>query len=169
MIKQLLNDRIYPWTLAGLDDEMRELTRMHCRRAPHNLPSVRGPQARGNPALAMTRNPVRAYCRGPDAADRDAVWLFSILVLFSRTSNGFSLGRDLSDRVVERPRRLAEPRRPAVRHVKAVLDADAKFAGDVDARFVRSEEHTSELQSLMRISYAVFCLKKKNKSQKHIQ
>src|SRR3546814_5669905 len=31
----------------------------------------------------------------------------------------------------------------------------------------RSEEHTSELQSLMRISYAVFCLKKK--TQKHIQ
>src|SRR3546814_6485632 len=34
----------------------------------------------------------------------------------------------------------------------------------------RSEEHTSELQSLMRISYAVFCLKKKNKhKQNHIQ
>src|SRR3546814_998705 len=32
-----------------------------------------------------------------------------------------------------------------------------------DARRGRSEEHTSELQSLMRISYAVFCLKKKNK------
>src|SRR3546814_3456179 len=30
---------------------------------------------------------------------------------------------------------------------------------------LRSEEHTSELQSLMRISYAVFCLKKKNKTQ----
>src|SRR3546814_9302114 len=30
----------------------------------------------------------------------------------------------------------------------------------------RSEEHTSELQSLMRISYAVFCLKKKNKYSK---
>src|SRR3546814_10851486 len=29
----------------------------------------------------------------------------------------------------------------------------------------RSEEHTSELQSLMRISYAVFCLKKKNKKK----
>src|SRR3546814_4664960 len=29
---------------------------------------------------------------------------------------------------------------------------------------IRSEEHTSELQSLMRISYAVFCLKKKKKS-----
>src|SRR3546814_4929570 len=32
------------------------------------------------------------------------------------------------------------------------------------AKPVRSEEHTSELQSLMRISYAVFCLKKKKKS-----
>src|SRR3546814_3051657 len=31
----------------------------------------------------------------------------------------------------------------------------------------RSEEHTSELQSLMRISYAVFCLKKKNKHKTH--
>src|SRR3546814_10572963 len=31
---------------------------------------------------------------------------------------------------------------------------------------VRSEEHTSELQSLMRISYAVFCLKNKKKTQK---
>src|SRR3546814_5847024 len=33
-----------------------------------------------------------------------------------------------------------------------------------DVLRVRSEEHTSELQSLMRISYAVFCLKKKKKS-----
>src|SRR3546814_1850366 len=32
--------------------------------------------------------------------------------------------------------------------------------------FVRSEEHTSELQSLMRISYAVFCLKKKTTEKK---
>src|SRR3546814_2892016 len=32
----------------------------------------------------------------------------------------------------------------------------------------RSEEHTSELQSLMRISYAVFCLKKKNLKAKRI-
>src|SRR3546814_3149922 len=33
------------------------------------------------------------------------------------------------------------------------------------AKAWRSEEHTSELQSLMRISYAVFCLKKKNKNK----
>src|SRR3546814_2402568 len=37
--------------------------------------------------------------------------------------------------------------------------ADALAAKDIP--FARSEEHTSELQSLMRISYAVFCLKKK--------
>src|SRR3546814_8174342 len=36
---------------------------------------------------------------------------------------------------------------------------ELKFLG---VRKARSEEHTSELQSLMRISYAVFCLKKKN-------
>src|SRR3546814_6464878 len=36
--------------------------------------------------------------------------------------------------------------------------------GPVTFQWKRSEEHTSELQSLMRISYAVFCLKKKNKT-----
>src|SRR3546814_2547597 len=41
------------------------------------------------------------------------------------------------------------------------------FTGAVTRRIgKRSEEHTSELQSLMRISYAVFCLKKKNKTTK---
>src|SRR3546814_1524817 len=44
----------------------------------------------------------------------------------------------------------------------ADAEADGVDALDVDAQG-RSEEHTSELQSLMRISYAVFCLKKKKK------
>src|SRR3546814_9584131 len=35
------------------------------------------------------------------------------------------------------------------------------------SRLIRSEEHTSELQSLMRISYAVFCSKKKKKTTPH--
>src|SRR3546814_10231177 len=42
----------------------------------------------------------------------------------------------------------------------------------LSARLIRSEEHTSELQSLMRISYAVLCLKKKKThqiTQQHIQ
>src|SRR3546814_6985535 len=41
---------------------------------------------------------------------------------------------------------------------------DALDFGGVDI-LARSEEHTSELQSLMRISYAVFCLKKKHKEK----
>src|SRR3546814_3363930 len=40
-----------------------------------------------------------------------------------------------------------------------------RVEGSRDLRLVRSEEHTSELQSLMRISYAVFCLKKKKTKQ----
>src|SRR3546814_946759 len=42
----------------------------------------------------------------------------------------------------------------------------SKMAGSSSRPFspTRSEEHTSELQSLMRISYAVFCLKKKNRT-----
>src|SRR3546814_5008313 len=49
------------------------------------------------------------------------------------------------------------------------LHKDGEFAARISRRSTywlqqrRSEEHTSELQSLMRISYAVFCLKKKNK------
>src|SRR3546814_12156158 len=39
------------------------------------------------------------------------------------------------------------------------------FAASGFVNVVRSEEHTSELQSLMRISYAVFCLKKKKKKK----
>src|SRR3546814_10539499 len=41
--------------------------------------------------------------------------------------------------------------------------------GRYDSGFIRSEEHTSELQSLMRISYAVFCLKKKKTPHKYRQ
>src|SRR3546814_1230862 len=50
------------------------------------------------------------------------------------------------------------------RFVDASADAAVRGIRDKDDR--RSEEHTSELQSLMRISYAVFCLKKQN-TQNH--
>src|SRR3546814_3146037 len=46
-------------------------------------------------------------------------------------------------------------------HHRAVLQRDAAVQRRRHAEHARSEEHTSELQSLMRISYAVFCLKKK--------
>src|SRR3546814_10287124 len=74
------------------------------------------------------------------------------------------------------PRHIVDRRffaaRPAVpAWAKAYGDAFAPFDGPMDHwqetywyapdNMLRSEEHTSEIQSLMRISYAVFCLKKK--------
>src|SRR3546814_10760912 len=61
--------------------------------------------------------------------------------------------------------RSGELRDRDVRQFGGWLNADGPHS-----LVVRSEEHTSELQSLMRISYAVFCLKKKNNSisQYHI-
>src|SRR3546814_3817665 len=53
---------------------------------------------------------------------------------------------------------------------QAVVNANEQLARRFAAHFpFRSEEHTSELQSLMRISYAVFCLKKKKQYKKQIQ
>src|SRR3546814_2631151 len=43
------------------------------------------------------------------------------------------------------------------------LETTLAAMADATKAAIRSEEHTSELQSLMRISYAVFCLKKKKK------
>src|SRR3546814_4931682 len=64
----------------------------------------------------------------------------------------------LARRALSRRRLLARP----LRH-RAGAAAAAAAGAAVPARACRrSEEHTSELQSLMRISYAVFCLKKKN-------
>src|SRR3546814_8366279 len=58
---------------------------------------------------------------------------------------------------------------------EALMGYDAEDQAELDAKLIdldgtenksrRSEEHTSELQSLMRISYAVFCLTKKNKNK----
>src|SRR3546814_7095192 len=67
-----------------------------------------------------------------------------------------------------RPQGMAHHFRQPVRgdHLDVVVQqADDLTAGTTGAEVVdrgRSEEHTSELQSLMRNSYAVFCLKKKN-------
>src|SRR3546814_3919528 len=71
------------------------------------------------------------------------------------------------------------PRAPALRRRRGQLQGRAQglwqpadlcragFPGAAQGTLVRrSEEHTSELQSLMRISYAVFCLKKKTKKNR---
>src|SRR3546814_4360602 len=63
-------------------------------------------------------------------------------------------------------RPLDEEGRIPVARTLAALDLDDLFNG---FKPLRSEEHTSELQSLMRISYAVFCLKKNTPKSSHTQ
>src|SRR3546814_7957254 len=96
--------------------------------------------------------------------------LFPSTTLFRSTG-----GRTLQDsrgrgRPSRRDGRGRHPRRDARRYTDHRVQPrrdprDARAAGG-QARDGRSEEHTSELQSLMRISYAVFCLKKKNTQAK---
>src|SRR3546814_9484399 len=57
----------------------------------------------------------------------------------------------------------------AMARLAAGSSGSADGSDDVATTTDRSEEHTSELQSLMRISYAVFCLKQKTKKQKKIK
>src|SRR3546814_949368 len=58
------------------------------------------------------------------------------------------------------------PERSMPPEAQAIHGLSAQFLSDKP--LFRSEEHTSELQSLMRISYAVFCLKKKKQSNTNI-
>src|SRR3546814_7289978 len=68
------------------------------------------------------------------------------------------VGHHLEQPRLDRAHVLAARQARAVRHAE-----DVGCPRQWSARRTRSEEHTSELQSLMRISYAVFCLKKKKK------
>src|SRR3546814_7441306 len=80
--------------------------------------------------------------------------LFELARIDTREGEG-AHERIVHDLERQRRERRGIRRRALVRRLAVELDA-------LDRRHVeRSEEHTSELQSLMRISYAVFCLKKK--------
>src|SRR3546814_4595426 len=82
---------------------------------------------------------LKANCRGPDSTQHQ-------------------IGVLTGDRWT-RPLNVAPQRFPMLRS----NDNCAHHEVGMSVPEFRSEEHTSELQSLMRISYAVFCLKKKNK------
>src|SRR3546814_2943959 len=81
--------------------------------------------------------------------------LFPYTTLFRSTRDCATTDTIASTHLGEIDHKLADL--AALRRESAALDAGGRHADDIAAR---SEEHTSELQSLMRISYAVFCLKK---------
>src|SRR3546814_5079241 len=85
--------------------------------------------------------------------------------LFPYTTLFRSLGKARDDGGVAAIKvgELLEPALAVGNH-RPIGDIDGKGLGESETR---SEEHTSELQSLMRISYAVFCLKKKKKKHKN--
>src|SRR3546814_10326314 len=103
------------------------------------------------------------------------------LVRRRATASSGGLGRKQRFQNVRGAFRVAEKARPAIKGRNVILIDDVMTTGATAgacarallragatsvhvltwARALRSEEHTSELQSLMRISYAVFCLKKK--------
>src|SRR3546814_9231074 len=77
--------------------------------------------------------------------------------------------------VASEVRSLAQRSAQAAKEIKGLIDDSVKRVSEGSAQVeragatmqeivARSEEHTSELQSLMRISYAVFCLKKKKRT-----
>src|SRR3546814_1996847 len=83
--------------------------------------------------------------------------LFPYTTLF-RSGGGGGGGIDITDilgQFEQAPASVDEADEPLVEEMSLALD---------DIQAFRSEEHTSELQSLMRISYAVFCLKKKKQT-----
>src|SRR3546814_2947332 len=101
---------------------------------------------------------------------------FSTAEVYLNVSGGYKLSDPGADLAVAAALVSAFAEKPV--STDAVIFGELALSGEVrpiahmnlrlkESSKLRSEEHTSELQSLMRISYAVFCLKKKTK--KHSQ
>src|SRR3546814_1934348 len=93
-------------------------------------------------------------------------------IMSKRSSAKYKLDRRMGENIWGRPKspvnkreygpgQHGQRRKSKISDYGIQLKAKQKLKG-----YYRSEEHTSELQSLMRISYAVFCLKKKKKKHK---
>src|SRR3546814_9763077 len=89
-------------------------------------------------------------------------------VPFGQRTQAAVVADDAGDLDRKRARPAAMEQNGEAVRARRYRDDRARLRGRLDQP-PRSEEHTSELQSLMRISYAVFCLKKKKKIQKKTQ
>src|SRR3546814_5505122 len=93
---------------------------------------------------------VKLAAARPDSSTMPATWLETVKVMRPGSLTSASLAERMAGVIAS----------------AAPLTTTAVSLATSGASFTRSEEHTSELQSLMRISYAVFCLKKKKKEQR---
>src|SRR3546814_7871716 len=118
--------------------------------------------------------------RPPRPTLTDTLFPYTTLFRSADAPLKIGIGRiDRRQRIRHQRRQMFWPVRPFADHVVVVgAKQDARRLGlrgrDVgdegfEKLLLRSEEHTSELQSLMRISYAVFCLQKKNNKHTYIQ
>src|SRR3546814_8700061 len=104
------------------------------------------------------------WCQLPGSADDTSVG-----TLFHRAGGEPSLAQDIVQRTLASPGGYPRVPQPVHRSETSLLIPQDRHAGRQAQVVGRSEEHTSELQSLIRISYAVFCLKKKkNKTRTHM-
>src|SRR3546814_8876490 len=94
---------------------------------------------------------------GAAAAEMALVSPMLIILMFG----SFELGNYFLDEHVVL-KAVRDGARYAARQNFTTMPCSGTPTADAAIKNLRSEEHTSELQSLMRISYAVFCLKKKN-------
>src|SRR3546814_9512089 len=103
--------------------------------------------------MARRRDPVAVVASPPAAGRRDRGLIRQVPRAIDATVQASLLLTILFD---ESDEPAGDARAGCVKRVFATMGNDGE----------RSEEHTSELQSLMRISYAVFCLKKKKQTTK---
>src|SRR3546814_1872225 len=122
--------------------------------------AARASRCAPSPTPARRRSTAKPSSRSTDR-EKSMTRLAGKVALISGSGRG--IGRALALKLARDGARIVvndldeEPAAEVVRTIK-------EFGGDA----VRSEEHTSELQSLMRISYAVFCLKKKTTNESDI-
>src|SRR3546814_5297563 len=100
--------------------------------------------------------------RPPRSTRTDTLFPYTTLFRSAKIEQATAQGAEFI--VIDTPPHADSAASAAVEAADLVLILCRPSAFDL-AAIKRSEEHTSELQSLMRISYAVFCLKKKNNTE----
>src|SRR3546814_1663213 len=116
--------------------------------------------------MARRRDPVAVVASPPAAGRRDRGLIRQVPRAIDATVQASLLLTILFD---ESDEPAGDARAGCVKRVFATMGNDGEGAVGEYRKLWRSEEHTSELQSLMRISYAVFCLKKKKLQVMNVQ